>query len=455
MSRIFLISLNTCNHPCEVYPLGMAVVAAALERDGHEVRMYDYLVAGRNDADLTVAVKEYHPEFIGISIRNLDDNIDSSYQIDNTKKFTWICDLIKQIKKVTSVPVIIGGSAFSLIPETILDITKADYGVVGEGEKAIGRLVTDLKEHGKADRIIYGSDFSIPGSEIKGGLYDESLVRYYYDRSDFISIQTKRGCPFQCTYCTYPSLEGRHFRYRENGEVINEISRLKSELGCSSFFFTDSIFNDPTGHYRELAEDIIAKELDIKWTAYFTPYRLERADIELCRRAGLFAVELGTDAASTTTLAGLNKMFNWDDVVKANSIITHAGLACAHSVIFGGPDETYETLKEGIQNCRRLENCVVFGYAGVRIYPGALLMERALSEGIVEENASLLEPVYYFSPAIEKQRMHEMICRGWSKNRCLVFPAAKGEMISQTLKQMFNAKGLLWDKIQLLQRTTL
>ena len=90
MSRIFLISLNTCTHPCEVYPLGMAVVAAALERDGHEVRMYDYLVAGRYDGDLIAAVQEYHPEFIGISIRNLDDNIDSSYEIDNTRKFTWI-----------------------------------------------------------------------------------------------------------------------------------------------------------------------------------------------------------------------------------------------------------------------------------------------------------------------------------------------------------------------------
>lgn len=455
MSRIFLISLNTCNHPCEVYPLGMAVVAAALERAGHEVRMYDYLVAGQNEGDLIIAVQEYHPEFIVVSIRNLDDNIDSSYQIDNTKKFMWIGNLIEQIKNVTAVPVIIGGSAFSLMPETILDLTKADYGITGEGEKAIGRLITDLQEHKKTDRIIYGSDFSITGSEIKGGLYEESLVRYYYEVSDFINIQTKRGCPFQCVYCTYPSLEGRHFRYRENEEVIDEISRLKTELGCNSFFFTDSIFNDPAGRYRKLLEDIIAKELDIKWTAYFTPYRLEKADIELCRRAGLFAVELGTDAASTTTLAGLNKMFDWGDVVKANNIITHAGLACAHSVIFGGPDETYETLKEGIQNCQRLENCVVFGYAGIRIYSGALLMERALSEGVVEENTSLLEPVYYFSPAIEKQRMNEMICRGWSKNRCLVFPAAKGEMISQALKQMFNAKGLIWDKMQLLQRTSL
>jgi hypothetical protein len=98
MSRIFLISLNTCNHPFEVYPLGMAVVGAALEDDGHQVLMYDYLAAGQNDDDLVHAVKEYHPEFIGLSIRNLDDNIDSSFEIDNTKKFEWIGGLVEQIK---------------------------------------------------------------------------------------------------------------------------------------------------------------------------------------------------------------------------------------------------------------------------------------------------------------------------------------------------------------------
>jgi hypothetical protein len=309
-----------------------------------------------------------------------------------------------------------------------------------------------LQEHRKTDRIIYGSDFSIPGSGIKGALYDESLVHYYYETSDFINIQTKRGCPFQCVYCTYPSLEGDRFRYRENEEVIDEIRRLKTELGCDSFFFTDSIFNDPAGGYRELLEDIISKDLDIKWTAYFTPYRLEKADIDLCKRAGLFAVELGTDASNTTALAGLNKMFDWEGVVKANNIITDAEVACAHFVIFGGPDETYETLAEGIENCRRLEQCVVFGYAGIRIYPETLLMARALSEGVVDENTSLFEPVYYYSPGIDKQKMHEMICRGWGKDRRLIYPQAKGEMISQAVKQMFNVKGLLWDKVHLLQR---
>jgi len=447
MSRIFLISFNTCDYPHVVYPLGLAVVAAALERAGHDIRIYDYLVADRNDNDLIAAVEKYQPEFLCVSIRNLDDDLDSSFQTDNREKFTRFGHLLQKARNLVSAPVIIGGTAFSLMPEVLLDLTGADYGIVGEGENAICRLIVELQNNKKPDRIIYGFESLIPSPEIKGGFYDDSLVRYYYERSGFINIQTKRGCSFKCVYCTYPSLEGCSFRYRDTKEVIDEISRLKKDLGCDRFFFTDSIFNDPAGHYREVADGIIAEKLDIQWTAYFTPYRIEKADILLCKRAGLYAVELGTDAACSITLTGLNKMFNWEDVVQANDIVTQAGLACAHFVVFGGPNETYQTVEEGIQNCRQLQNCVVFGNTGIRIYYGTSIYERAKSEGILDKDASLLEPVHYFSPEVQKDRVDEMITRGWQKQRHLVFPPEKGKMISQTLKKIYNLKGLLWDQI--------
>ena len=451
MSRIFFISLNTCSHPCEVYPLGVAVIADTCKRLGHDVGVYDYLASGKNRSDLVAAATQYRPDYVGVSLRNLDDNIDSSFDIDNKNKFAWINDLVQQIKAATSAPVIIGGSAFSLMPDIILDLSGADYGIVGEGEKAIAQLLDDLENNKKSERIIYGSQFFIDGSQIKGGHYDQSLVDFYNDKSEFVNLQTKRGCPFKCVYCTYPSLEGQKFRYRDNEEVIDEIAGLKKDYGCDSFFFTDSIFNDPAGRYRQLLEDIIAKDLDIRWTAYFTPYKITEDDIDLCKRAGLFAVELGTDASNNTALAGLNKMFDWNDVVNANNIVTRAEVACAHSVIFGGPDETYQTLQEGIDNCRNLEGCVVFGFGGVRVYPGSPLLERAIAEGVIEENTSLLEPFYYFAPGIEEDKMSEMICRGWNGDRRLLFPPAKAEMMSNAIKKMFNFKGLLWDKINLLQ----
>ncbi len=449
MSRIFLISFNTCVYPHEVYPLGLAFIASALKRAGHDIYIFDYLAANCNDDDLIAAARKYQPDFICVSLRNLDDDLDSSFKTDNRERFARFGCLLQKVRNHISVPVILGGAAFSLMPETLLELTGADYGIVGEGENAICHLITELQNNGKPGRITYGVESRIPGNEIKGIFYDESLVRYYYEQSGFINIQTKRGCPFKCAYCTYPGLEGCSFRYRDTGEVIDEIRRLKKDFGCNQFFITDSIFNDPVGHYKEIAEAIIAEKLDIQWTAYFTPYRLKKADILLCKKAGLYAIELGTDAACSTTLAGLNKMFNWEDVIQANDIVTNAGLACAHFVVFGGPDETYQTVEEGIRNCQQLRNCVVFGNTGIRIYYGTSIYERALRDGVIDKDTNLLETVHYFSPQVQKDKVDEMITKGWQKQRNLIFPPEKAKMINQVIKRMYNFKGLLWDQITL------
>ncbi len=447
MSKLFLISFNCCDHPYEVYPLGMAVVAAAAARQGHSVHLYDYLRHGQNDNRLIESVKDFAPDYIGISIRNLDEELDSSGCVNNTDKFLLLANRIKTLRKITSAIVVLGGAAVSLAPDTLLDLTGADYAIVGEGEKALSALISSVEKSEPVNRILYSTDFPLSGSDIKGAFYDPELVRWYYEHSDLMGIQTKRGCPFHCLYCTYPSLEGHRFRHRDKEDILDEIRRLRKDYGCRNFFFTDSVFNDPAGDYKEFVEALIRQKLDIQWCAYFTPYRLTQPDIELCKRAGLYAVELGTDASSSTTLAGLNKMFDWSDVARSNKIVTDAELACAHFIIFGGPGETYQTLEEGINNCLQLEKCVVFGYTGIRIYPGAPLFKRAIAEGVIQENDALFEPVYYFSPEVEKEKMDTMITRGWGRKRHLVFPPEKGQMISDALKTMFNAKGLIWDQL--------
>lgn len=425
----------------------MAVVAACAEQQGHAVHLYDYLMQGQNDDHLIESAKDFEPDYICVSVRNLDEELDSSGCVNNTEKFLLLAGRIKALKEITSAVVILGGAAVSLVPDMLLDLTGADYVVVGEGEKALCDLISSLQKSEPVDRVLYSADIPLPNVDIKGALYCPEMVHWYNEHSGFIGVQTKRGCPFHCLYCTYPSLEGGRFRHRDKEDVLDEIRRLRKDYGCQNFFFTDSVFNDPAGNYKEFVEAMVRQELDIQWAAYFTPYRLTQSDIELCKRSGLYAVELGTDASNTTALAGLNKMFDWSDVVRANEIITGAELACAHFVIFGGPDETYQTLEEGIENCLQLKKCVVFGYTGIRIYPGAPLFARAVAEGIIRGDKELFEPVYYFSPEIEQGKMNEMITHRWRRERHLVFPPEKGRMISQSLKTMFNAKGLIWDQM--------
>ena len=126
--RIVLITDNQCTTPYPVFPLGVAHVAAALKRASHRVKIVDMLVASEN---LEFLLTTFKPDYIGVSQRNFDD-----LNIRDPLVFTdAIVRIIKRIRKVSRAPIIMGGSGFSLFPAEILERTKADFGIQGEGER--------------------------------------------------------------------------------------------------------------------------------------------------------------------------------------------------------------------------------------------------------------------------------------------------------------------------------
>ena len=204
---------------------------------------------------------------------------------------------------------------------------------------------------------------------------------YYQKTSGLIGLQTKRGCPHGCSYCSYPLIEGARVRHRDPREVVDDLETLRRDYGVDNVFFTDSIFNDAGGGHLALAEEMVRRGTNIRWASFFRPQRLERAQLKLLKSAGLYALELGTDAADDATLAGLGKGFTFDEVVRSAQACADEGLAVAHYVMFGGPGETPETAARGLANLKRLPTAVVFAFVGVRIFPATRLRQRAVAGG--------------------------------------------------------------------------
>src|SRR5262249_48595661 len=120
----------------------------------------------------------------------------------------------------------------------------------------------------------------------------------YYARGGALNIQTKRGCYFECVFCSYPLLEGSRVRMRRPSAVADEIEQVREEYGVRHWFFVDNIFNMPIRHCKEVCEELASRELDIEWSAYLNP---KFVDAELCRlmaRSGCKAIEFGTDTGS-------------------------------------------------------------------------------------------------------------------------------------------------------------
>jgi len=441
MSRFFLLSSNTTLEPYPVYPLGMAVIASALESDGHTVFQFDCLASGQSETEMLSELSQFKPDYIGISIRNID-NVDSL-----TSEHNWflekVKDLIKLIRDKAPVPIIVGGSAFSIMPEAILKYVDADYGIVGEGEHSICELINALNKSEPVSQIIRNNHY-LSGDRMASPCLKKKLVRFYMDNSGMINYQTKRGCPHKCLYCTYPSLEGNRFRCYDPREIVSHIKKIKREFDSDCFFFTDSVFNDAAGHYLEFAEELIRQETGIRWAGFFRPQGMNQNNFKLLKQSGLYAVESGTDAASDTTLLGLNKGFCFDDVMDFNRICNVENIPVAHFIIFGGPGESPDTVKEGLDNIKKLEKSVVFAFSGIRILPGTGLYKTALKEKILSKHDSLLKPVYYFSKNIEPEKMNETIETDFSKYKDRIFPPPEGPAMIKALN-LLGVHGLLWN----------
>jgi lipid biosynthesis B12-binding/radical SAM protein len=444
MSKFFLLSSNVSSKPYPVYPLGMAVVAAALSTAGHRVRQYDYLASGCSEIHLMETLKEFNPDFVGISLRNID-NVDS-FSAENEWYLEENRHLVDVIRRQTAAPIVVGGSGFSILPKEILDYLTADYGVVGEGERYLCDLVSDLEKGRAVPRIVKGNHNFLSGKDMVTPCWDADLIRYYNAHSGMLNLQTKRGCLHNCHYCSYPKLEGKRLRVKEPEKIVDEIQHLKQTMGVDTIFITDSVFNDIAGHYLEFAEELLLRNLNIHWHGFFRPQGMNSTDLHLLKRSGLSAMEVGTDAASDLTLTGLNKQFNFAEVIQFNQICLKEDIPTAHFIIFGGPDETYETVEEGLININKLEQCVVFAFSGIRIHPNTALYDRALREGIVEKKDSLLKPVYYFSPDVDPILMNAKIVKAFHGRRDRIFPPSEGLVRMATMNR-FGYRGLLWDKL--------
>jgi len=438
--KILLISANITVSPYPIYPLGVSMIAAALTRAGHEVQQADILHRNNSIEAIVYSVQQFKPELIGISVRNIDNVnlMNEQYYIQNVK------NIVDRIRDVTRVKIILGGAGFSLIPDLILKETGADYGIIGEGEILAVEFANNA-ERGiyPSDRLI-GSAPKLIGDQILSALYDEQLINFYLHNGNIASVQTKRGCTYKCVYCTYPLLEGSQLRRRDPRLVVDDVILLRDKFKTKYIFFVDSVFNDDEGSYLEVIDEMLRRNVSIPWTAYFKPRGLTDDVIVRMKKTGFAAAEIGADAACNTTLKALGKSFSFSDIKECNDLFMRNDIAASHFFMFGGPGETKATVLEGIKNILSLQKCVIFIFMGIRILPHTLLARIALREKVISLDETMLKPVYYISPRVDKKWMEETLTRSFKGVRHCVFPPDTYDSSLQVLHKL-GYTGPMWD----------
>lgn len=389
-----------------VIPSGLLLVASATKAAGHEVELLDLRTEAQPLDAVSRAIESVRPEVIGVSVRNIDD------QNMRNPKFLLppVKELIAECRRLTTAPVVLGGAGYSIFPGSALAFLGADFGIRGEGEYTFPALLARLERRDDVSSLP-GVFMSGPSSletptpplrtELKPLPGTEFLPDVRAGSDLWMPLQTRRGCPFRCAYCSTPAIEGIRVRRRAPEGVVQAIEQYVT-AGFTRFYFTDNTFNVPEAHALALCRLLAERRLEITWRSILHPLRISEDLVRAMADAGCVEVSLGFESGSPPILRALGKRFSLEDVRRTSRLVGDHGIRRMGFLLLGGPGETIESAEESLAFADSLGLEAVKVSLGIRIYPGTRLAETAVREGVIDEADDLLLPRFYVAPGLER-----------------------------------------------------
>lgn len=426
-------------------PIGLSYVATATRRAGHEVRFVDLMTSCAPQADLKTALREFQPDVVGFSIRNIDNIIAQNVRWH----FMEMRELISTVRQCTEARIVLGGPAASILGAGTLANLDADFAIIGEGEVAFPRLLAAIagaRDYASVSGLCYrenGNVLFVPPERQEhfgaSGMQEWINWRPYERIGGTWAVHTKRGCPLSCLYCNYPVMEGRRLRSRPACDVVDEMEQVIAAVGPRTFEFTDSTFNVPESHAIGICEEVIRRKLRVNLSAVsINPLNVSRELFSLMKRAGFCSLVITPDSASETMLKNLRKGFGVAEVRKVAELAREAGIQCSWFFLLGGPGETRETVEETVSFAETHLNSKRFltiFLTGMRLLPGTPLTQQAIAEGYLSPQRDLCEPTFYFAPDLDEQWVINRINRAIARCPTIVHGA---EQNGNPLERVFN-----------------
>ena len=398
--RVLLISANTERINVPVLPLGLAQVAAATAAAGHEVSLLNLMLEERVTAAVERAIDSFRPGVIGLSVRNIDDQ--------NMEAPRFLLDPVREVVRAcrarSHAPIVVGGAGYSIFPGPARAWLEADYGVCGEGEAALPALLSCL-ERGDAVPDGQAACGRSPASDLDAfPALDPAEWLASVPRDCWVPVQSRRGCPLDCSYCSTSSIEGRRVRRRSPHLVVAELARAHA-AGFRNFYFVDNTFNLPESYALHLCQEISRRRLDITWRCIVYPRGVSETLVRAMREAGCVEASVGFESGSRAMLSVLNKRFTPDQVRTTCARLRGHAIRCSGFLLLGGPGETNQSMDESVAFAESLPLDTLKTTLGIRIYPGTALHRTAVTEGVVSADDDLLHPTFYLARGLDASRI--------------------------------------------------
>ncbi len=401
-----------------LYPIGLAYLASVLGRK-HEVKILDPNLYENPLDEVASVLNAFKPDVVGISQRN----IDTTQLRDLFLYINALEPTVRLVRKtLPSAKILVGGSGFSLFPERIMQsIPEIDCGVYLEGEESLPELLDNLatpeKVKGlyirKNGNVVFTGLRMLPNFDALPFPDRNTVSKYTVFHPLAIGVQTKRGCPLGCTYCSYPHLNGKGLRLRTPSRVVDEIEDLVKNHGVKSFSFLDSVFNLPRSFAVDICNELAKRKLGVTWSGWYSPIGFDEELFAIARNAGCEHFAFSPDAITNQSLKMMGKEFTEDDVQRVFSIARrHKDGKFGFSFFCNTPGLNFKGYLKLLLFFIK-GNLLLFGRGGVglswvRIEPFTKIKDQAIKDGIINETTDLfattpeeLGKLFYLNPKLK------------------------------------------------------
>ena len=322
--------------------LGTVILGTMLRNAGYEVSVYVDSIRPPRTEDLLAA------DLVGIS--TITVTAPRAYEVARELR-------------AKGVPVVLGGPHVTFMTDEALE--NADYVFRGEAENSIVRMVEAIAT-GTGLESVPGLSFRRDGqvfhndpAEPVGDLDelpapDFSLIvsdRRGWLPSVVVPVQTSRGCPYDCSFCSVTKMFGHKYRYRSSELVLDELTDLLAKLPRMDgrrgrFFFYDDHLAASRTRLNELLEGMLSRGLRLRWSGQV---RADIADDEklvaLMRRAGCKTLYIGVESVNPAALEEYNKQQTLAEIEASIRVIRKHGIRVYGMFVLGSDADTVETVR--------------------------------------------------------------------------------------------------------------
>lgn len=325
------------------FPFSLGHLAGYVMRNGDlPLKIVDDQIAPITDEALERLIAEMEPPKI-LGMTALTATSARAYELAGLAK-----------KYDPGMKIVLGGVHASVMPEEGLSHKSVDMIVRGEGEITFDEIidcVSNERDYRQVKGISYRDNGEIVSTEDRPLIKDlNSLPHYPYhlfeadkDRyPGFFSVQTSRGCPYGCTFCSQRSITRRSYRYVSTERAIHDIETLADKYGGSLIRIMDDNIAANKKRLMALLDAIIEKGLH-KRVSFEAPMRGDNINediVDRLKEANFGLVTFGLETASESLMKLINKGETVKQVADAIEMTAGKGISVGTTLIFGLPTET-------------------------------------------------------------------------------------------------------------------